>query len=64
MTKSLANKLFLKQRLYIFKMQTGKSIEEHTVEFNKIIIDLENIDVSIKDEDQTLLQVKFFVKFI
>ena len=54
MTKSLANRLYLKQRLYSFKMQEGRSIEDQIDKFNKIIDDLANVDVKIKDEDQTM----------
>ena len=59
MTKSLANRLHLKQKLYTFKMSTGSSIEDHLDEFNKIILDLENIKIKIKDEDQALLLLRF-----
>ncbi|KAK9066710.1 hypothetical protein SSX86_014033 [Deinandra increscens subsp. villosa] len=55
MTKSLANRLYLKKRLYTFSMSPGKSIEEHIDDFNKIVIDLENIENSIDDEDQAIL---------
>ncbi|KAE8683864.1 hypothetical protein F3Y22_tig00111166pilonHSYRG00202 [Hibiscus syriacus] len=55
MTKSLANILFLKQRLYSFKMHEEKSISEQIDEFTKIIDDLENIDVKMEDEDKALL---------
>lgn len=57
MTKSLANRLYLKQRLYTFKMQAGRSIEDYMDEFIKIIIDLENIDIKIDDENQALLLI-------
>ena len=55
MTKSLVNRLYLKQALYSFKMQEDKSIDEQLDLFNKLILDLKNIDVSIDDEDQALL---------
>ena len=55
MTKSLANRLYLKQRLYTLKMAPGKSLEDHMDDFNKIILDLENIEIKIEDEDQALL---------
>nr|GEY43370.1 retrovirus-related Pol polyprotein from transposon TNT 1-94 [Tanacetum cinerariifolium] len=35
MTKSLANKLYLKKKLYTFYMPTGRKIFEHIDEFNK-----------------------------
>ena len=55
MMKSLVNRLYLKQALYFFKMQEDKSIDEQLDVFNKLILDLENIDVTIDDEDQALL---------
>ena len=54
MTKFLANRLYLKQRLYSFKMQEGRSIGDQMDEFNKIINDLINVDVKIEDEDQAV----------
>ena len=54
MTKSLANKLYLKQRLYSFKMQEGRSIEDQMYKFIKIINDLANVDVKIKDKYQVV----------
>nr|GEY60364.1 copia LTR rider [Tanacetum cinerariifolium] len=55
MTKSLANKLCLKKKLYTFYMPAGRKISEHIDEFNKIILDLANIEVKFKDEDLALL---------
>ncbi|GJT08977.1 ribonuclease H-like domain-containing protein [Tanacetum coccineum] len=55
MTKSLANKLYLKKKLYTFYMPAGRKISEHIDEFNKIILDLANIEVKFKDEDLALL---------
>lgn len=58
MTKSLANRLYLKQRLYTLNMQPGTSIEDHMDEFNRLILDLENIEVKIDDDDQALLLIR------
>ncbi|GKC32126.1 hypothetical protein Tco_1039420 [Tanacetum coccineum] len=44
MTKSLANKLYLKKKLYTFCMPAGRKISEHIDEFNKIVLDLANIE--------------------
>ncbi|PNX67146.1 cytochrome p450, partial [Trifolium pratense] len=52
MTKSLAHKQCLKQRLYFYRMSENKSVVEQLAEFNKIIDDLANIDVTIEDEDK------------
>jgi len=45
MTKSLAHRQFLKQQLYSFRMVKSKAIMEQLTEFNKILDDLENIEV-------------------
>ncbi|KAJ0532333.1 putative RNA-directed DNA polymerase [Helianthus annuus] len=55
LTKSLANRLYLKLRLYTFHMSSGNSLEDHTDEFNKLILDLENIEVELDDEDQAII---------
>src|ERR1044072_3165040 len=55
MTKSLVNRLYMKQALYSFKMIEYKALTEHLDMFNKQILDIKNIDVKIHDEDQALL---------
>nr|CAN70013.1 hypothetical protein VITISV_017116 [Vitis vinifera] len=55
MTKSLANRLHKKIKLYTFKITPGMSIEEHFDHFNKIILDLENIDITVSNEDKAIL---------
>ncbi|GJY87425.1 retrovirus-related pol polyprotein from transposon TNT 1-94 [Tanacetum coccineum] len=55
MTKSLANKLYLKKKLYTFYMLAGRKISTHIDEFNKIVLDLANIEIKFEDEDLTLL---------
>nr|GEW98980.1 retrovirus-related Pol polyprotein from transposon TNT 1-94 [Tanacetum cinerariifolium] len=55
MTKSLANKLYLKKKLYTFYMPARRKIFEHIDEFSKIVLDLANIRVKFEDEDLTLL---------
>nr|GEW71301.1 retrovirus-related Pol polyprotein from transposon TNT 1-94 [Tanacetum cinerariifolium] len=57
MTKSLANKLRLKDRLYVFRMKPSTSVQDHLDEFNTILIDLENLDVDIDDKDKAVLLV-------
>jgi hypothetical protein len=49
MTKSLAHRQFLKQQLYSFKMVESKTITEKLTEFNKILDDLEIIEVHLED---------------
>ncbi|GJV97837.1 hypothetical protein Tco_1549414 [Tanacetum coccineum] len=55
MKKSLANKLYLKNKLYTFCMPAGRKISKHIDEFNKIVLDLANIEVKFEDEDLALL---------
>ncbi|GJW58019.1 hypothetical protein Tco_0104750 [Tanacetum coccineum] len=56
MTKSLANRLYLKKKLYTYYMSPGtKTGDLYLYEFNKLILDLENIDIEIEDEDQALM---------
>jgi hypothetical protein len=57
MTKNLANKLRLKERLYTIRMVEGTPIQSHLDEFNSIILDLENIDIKIDDEDKAVLLI-------
>jgi len=49
MTKSLPHRQFLKKQLYSFKMVKSKAIMEQLTEFNKILDDLENIEVHLED---------------
>ncbi|GJX13164.1 zinc finger, CCHC-type containing protein [Tanacetum coccineum] len=55
MTKSLANKFYLKKKLFTFHMHSGKKLSKHIDEFNKLIDYLANIDVDIDDKDQALM---------
>lgn len=50
--KSLANKLYLKKKLYTLKMEDSKDLRKHLDEFNRIVLDLSNIGVKIEDEDE------------
>ena len=55
MVKSLANRLYLKQRLYAFRFSEDRSIGEQLDQFNKYVDDLENIDVELDDEDKAII---------
>ncbi|GJU76307.1 retrovirus-related pol polyprotein from transposon TNT 1-94, partial [Tanacetum coccineum] len=55
MTKSLANRLYLKKKLYTYYMSPDTKLGDHIDEFNKLILDLANIDIEIEDEDQALM---------
>ncbi|KAI4330702.1 hypothetical protein MLD38_028962 [Melastoma candidum] len=53
--KSLTNRLYLKQRLYALRMTESASVKEHVDNFNRIVLDLQGVDVKIDDEDQALI---------
>lgn len=55
MTKSLANRLYLKQRLYSYKIQEEKGLEDQMEEFTKILDVLENIEIELEEEDKALI---------
>ena len=55
MTKSLTNKLLLKQRLFSLRMQSGTPLREHLEKLNSILLDLRNLNVKINDEDAALI---------
>jgi hypothetical protein len=57
MTKSLTNKLRLKERLYTIRIAEGTYIQSYLSEFNSIYVDLKSLDVKIDDEDKTILLV-------
>lgn len=55
MTKSLTNKLLLKQRLFSLRMQEGTILREHLDQLNTILLELRNIEVKVEDEDAALI---------
>lgn len=55
MTKSLANRLFMKHRLHSFKMKEDLGLSDQVDEFIKILDDLENLEIKLDEEDKALL---------
>ncbi|KAL8490772.1 hypothetical protein ACS0TY_022680 [Phlomoides rotata] len=54
-TKSVSNKLYVKQKLLDFRMSDGKDLNEQLDIFNRYIDDLEDLDVKIEDDDKALM---------
>ena len=55
MTKSVENRLYLKKKLFHFQYRAGISMSEHLNDYNKILADLQNLEVDISNEDKSLL---------
>jgi hypothetical protein len=55
MSKSLTNKLFLKQPLYGLKMAEGSDLSQHINVFNQVINNLKRVDVKFENEDKALM---------
>jgi len=55
MTKSLSSRLYLKAKFFTFKMQEGQKLRSHIDDFNKLYLDLENIDIKYDEEDKALV---------
>lgn len=55
MTKSLINRLYLKQQLYTLRMHEGILVKDYFSEFEKIVMSLKNIGVKLNDENLALI---------
>ncbi|KAI0512123.1 hypothetical protein KFK09_012760 [Dendrobium nobile] len=55
MKKSLTNRLLLKKQLYTLQMEENQALIKHLNDFNKLILDLRNVDVKIVKEDQGII---------
>ncbi|KAA0037117.1 AP-1 complex subunit mu-2-like [Cucumis melo var. makuwa] len=53
LTKSLPDKLYLKEKFFGYKMDQSKGLEENLDEFQKIVVDLTNIGEKMSNENQT-----------
>ncbi|KAL9427116.1 hypothetical protein AB3S75_033833 [Citrus x aurantiifolia] len=53
--KSLAKRLYMKRKLYTFSMKEETAMKDHLDEFNKLILDLENVNANLEDEDRALI---------
>ena len=57
MKKSNENWLYLLKRLFRLQLKSGMSISSHIDEFNKLIVDLLNLDETFKDEYKAMLLI-------
>ncbi|KAL8472971.1 hypothetical protein ACS0TY_029978 [Phlomoides rotata] len=54
-TKSVSNKLYVKQKLLDFRMSEDKNLSKQLDTFNRYVDDLENLDVKLEDDDKALM---------
>ncbi|KAG8496442.1 hypothetical protein CXB51_007515 [Gossypium anomalum] len=57
-TKSLANRLVLKQRLFTFRINEGELLRDHISQFITLLNGLKNVEVHIDDEDHVTAQFR------
>jgi hypothetical protein len=53
-SKSLVNKLFLRNNLYNLRMRDGDSVEENLNSFNTMVSQLVSVEIKISDEDKCI----------
>ncbi|KAL8478163.1 hypothetical protein ACS0TY_030158 [Phlomoides rotata] len=54
-TKSVSNKMYVKQKLLDLRMSEDKNLSEQLDTFNMYVDDLEDLDVKLKDDDISLM---------
>lgn len=62
MTKSLANGLHIKKKMFSLRMVEGSPLDEHIDEFDKVCDALDTIDESLSDESKALLLISSLPK--
>ncbi|MBA0767497.1 hypothetical protein Gotri_016373 [Gossypium trilobum] len=60
-TKSLANRLVLKQHLFMFRMNECELLRDHISQCITLLNDLKNVKVQIDDEDQVMILLCFLL---
>ena len=54
-TRALPNRIYMKEHLYDFKIEESTPIDDALDEFNKLVLDLESLDIKVEDEDKALI---------
>jgi hypothetical protein len=55
MSRSLLNKLYLRSKIFGFKMSEGTYLNQHINVFNQIVSNLKQVDMNFDDEDIMLM---------
>ena len=53
--KSLQDRIYLKDQLLGFKMIESKGVQDNLDDFNKLILDLANIEIQVEDQDKAVI---------
>lgn len=59
---TLANRLYIRQMLYSYKIQHDRLLGDQLDEFSKVLDDLENANVKLQDEDKAILLLNVLPK--
>ena len=51
----MPNRIYMKQKFFAFKMDESKPIENGIDEFNRVVLDLEELEVKIDEEDKAVV---------
>ena len=62
LTKTLSTQLFLKTKFFSFNMGDGQKLHDYIDEYNKLCLDLENLDIKYDDEDKVLVLLRSLPK--
>ena len=54
-TQAFPNCIYLKEHLYGFKIEESRPIDDALDEFNKLVLDLESLDIKVEDEDKAII---------
>ncbi|PON84365.1 hypothetical protein TorRG33x02_198250, partial [Trema orientale] len=62
MTKALSNRIYLKQKFYVYKMDDTETTNESIDEFTKLVSDLESLNIKLDEEDQAIFFSNYLPK--
>jgi len=60
MTNSLTSRIYLKRQLYGSQMKEGMKVIDHLSTFNTLLIQLDSMEVKLKDEDKEVTLLHSF----
>lgn len=55
LVKSLSNKIYLEERFFGFKMDPNKTLDSNLDDFNKIVLEIANIEEKMYEENKAVI---------